>query len=42
MFEMKALFCESRGPNFRHRLAHGLLESRISVLFLQYMPGASL
>ncbi len=26
IFEMKALFCESRGPNFRHHFAHGLLE----------------
>ncbi len=28
VFEMKALFCESRGPNFRHHLAHGLLENK--------------
>ena len=28
VFEMKALFCESRGPNLRHNLAHGLLESK--------------
>jgi len=28
VFEMKALFCESRGPNFRHHLAHGLLETK--------------
>lgn len=28
VFEMKALFCESGGPNFRHHLAHGLLESK--------------
>lgn len=26
IFEMRAMFCESRGPNFRHHLAHGLLE----------------
>jgi tetratricopeptide (TPR) repeat protein len=28
VFEMQAMFCESRGPNFRHHLAHGLLEDR--------------
>ena len=28
VFEMRAMFCESRGPNFRHHLAHGLLEDR--------------
>ena len=28
IFEMKALFCESRGPNFRHHFAHGLLEDK--------------
>ncbi|KKL44786.1 hypothetical protein LCGC14_2362200 [marine sediment metagenome] len=28
LFEMKALFCDSRGPNFRHGLAHGLLEDK--------------
>ncbi len=28
IFEMQAMFCESRGPNFRHHLAHGLLEDR--------------
>lgn len=28
IFEMQAMFCESRGPNFRHHLAHGLLEDK--------------
>lgn len=28
IFEMQAIFCENRGPNFRHHLAHGLLESK--------------
>lgn len=28
VFEMQAMFCESRGPNFRHHLAHGLLEDK--------------
>ncbi len=28
VFEMRAMFCESRGPNFRHYLAHGLLEDK--------------
>lgn len=28
IFEMQAIFCESRGPNFRHHLAHGLLEDK--------------
>lgn len=28
IFEIRALFCESRGPNFRHHLAHGLLEDK--------------
>lgn len=37
IFEMKALFCESRGPNFRHYFAHGLLEdSDFSSVFAVY------
>lgn len=28
VFELRAMFCECQGPNFRHYLAHGLLEDK--------------
>lgn len=28
IFEMRAMFCENRGPNFHHYLAHELFEDK--------------